>query len=344
VIAYIAAAEGAPCPTLVIDAREVPAGGPTLDAALAASRRQLVAAGYADVLKIALIAPATHPMFDFSYRFVQCVPRGDMEYFDHIGSCGHSIVASTLVANELGWIPQLAPGHRVRVQVENNGDTVVCEVDELHRTGGNVTVHFLHEPAVDPRSFLVTGHPVDTLAVGDTLARISLVSMGNPYVFVRARDLGVRSQDELFADDQTLFEKLVALRRAAGARWGWPPTSAFPKIAAVDHFQPGRIAVRAVSVPTWHPTLALTGATCLAVASAIPGTVTHDIVEEAGCAAEAIHIDTPAGVVTGCPNLVGPPGSRQLAWVSVSGKRARHIARLSLTLPTSTPVIEENVA
>ncbi|QTR06025.1 hypothetical protein J7S33_06940 [Saccharothrix algeriensis] len=35
----------------------------------------------------------------------------------------------------------------------------------------------------------------------------------------------------------------------------------------------GAVAARAVSVPSWHPTLALTGAVCVAAAAAIPGTV-----------------------------------------------------------------------
>lgn len=329
-IGHIAAAEGAPCPTLVLDARELPRDEAALDAALAHVRGQLIASGHQDVLKVALIAPSGHPMFDLAYRFVQCIPGADGDTFDLLGSCGHSIVASTLVANQLGWIPRLSPGHRVRVKVENNGDTVVCEIDELNRSGGNVTVHFLEEPDRFLGAFLLTGAPVDTLAVGDTLLRVSLVSMGNPYVFVRARELGVTSRDALFADDPALFRTLVDIRQAAAVRWGWPPNSAFPKIAVIDHFTDGQLTVRAVSVPTWHPTLALTGATCLAVASVIPQTVAHEVAQEAGCRSDQVAMETPGGVVVGSPVVVGPAGAPRLSWISVSGKRARYIDRIAL--------------
>jgi 2-methylaconitate cis-trans-isomerase PrpF len=232
----------------------------------------------------------------------------------------------------------------VRVRVDNNGDTVVCEVDEMHRSGGNLTVHFLQEPDVALDRLLPTGAPVDSLTVGSTEYRVSLVDMGNPYVFVRARDLGVHSRDELFADDRQLFEDLVALRRAAAVRWGWPDTSAFPKVAAIEHFTHGQVTVRAVSVPKWHPTLALTGATCLAVATVIPHTIAHEVAVEAGCGADQVRMETPASVITGRPVVVGLPGHQQLSWVSVSGKRARHVARIALDLLPSRLQFGELVA
>ena len=342
-IGYIAVADGAPCPTLVLDTRDVPEDRAELTDTLIRARAQLRLAGHADVLKIALIAPSAHPLFDLTYRFVQCIPGADGDRFDFLGSCGHSIVASTMVANQLGWIRELAPGHRVRVKVDNNGDTVVCEVDEMHRNGGNVTVHFLQDP-VEVERFLVTGSAVDTLRVASQNYAVSVVDMGNPYVFVRAGDLRIGSQQALFADDPQLFDTLVAIRRAAAARWGWPADSAFPKVAAIDHFTSGAVSVRAVSVPKWHPTLALTGATCLAVATVIPGTVAHQVARDAGCEGGEITMQTPGGPVVGRPMVIGTPGNPQLCWVSVSGKRARHVARISFDLPVARREIRELAA
>jgi hypothetical protein len=174
---------------------------------------------------------------------------------------------------------------------------------------------------------------------------VSLVSMGNPYVFVRARDLGVTSREALFADDPALFQTLVGIKRAAAARWGWPETSAFPKVAALDHFTDGTLTVRAVSVPKWHPTLALTGATCLTVASVIPHTIPHEVARESGCAGARVAMETPNGVVVGSPALSAAEGGLRLAWVSVSGKRARYIERISLDrFPVADHAVEELVA
>ncbi|MBI3688223.1 MAG: hypothetical protein HY241_12965 [Actinobacteria bacterium] len=339
---HIAAAQGAPCPTLVLDGRDLPADREALDAALGVARASLRAAGMGHVLKIALISPSSHPMFDLSYRFVQCIPDPAGERFDHLGSCGHSIVASTLIADQLAWVPRLAPGHRIRVDVVNNNDRVVCEVEEVRRTGGDLTVHFLHEPGIPLPELLITGAPVETLRVGSREHRVSLVSMGNPYVFVRADSLGVHSRAELFADDPGLFEAMVALRHHAAARWGWPATSAFPKIAVVGHLTPGHISVRAVSVPWWHPTLALTGATCLAAAAVVPGTVVHEVAREAGTAAGTaagqtaagqLDIETPGGTVAAIPVLRGTADAPHLSWVSVAGKRAHYVGALTVELP-----------
>jgi 2-methylaconitate cis-trans-isomerase PrpF len=323
-IGHVTVAEGSPCPTLVLDKGMLPQNERELTKVLGTIRDQMRAEGLGHVLKIALISRSEHPLFDLDYHFVQCIPGERGDTFDYLGSCGHSIVASVMVANQMRWITPLTPGNRVRVNVVNNDDNVVCEVDEVDHTGGSLTVHFLQEPMVALKDLLVTGSPVDILEAPSGTYELSLVSMGNPYVFVRAHDLGVHDKDHLFADDQKLFDTLVGIRQAAGQRWGWPSGSAFPKIAAIDSFAPGRISVRAISVPTWHPTLALTGATCLGAASVIPGTVAHKVAGWTGCASGPVHIETPTGVTTARP-VVHDADVPSLSWVSVSGKRGRYM-------------------
>jgi len=67
----------------------------------------------------------------------------------------------------------------------------------------------------------MTGDPVTRLDVGGAAVDVSLVSMGNPYVFVSAEQLGVRTREELFADDPALFATLSRVREAACALLGW---------------------------------------------------------------------------------------------------------------------------
>ncbi|HEX8159616.1 MAG TPA: PrpF domain-containing protein [Solirubrobacteraceae bacterium] len=324
-IAHIAAADGSPCPTLVLDASQLPSEQDALCAALSAAREALIAAGDAHVLKIALISRARHPLFDLDYRFVQCLPAHP-ERFDLRGSCGHSILSSIIVAGQLGWLPPLAPDARVRVHVVNNGDHVVCEVDEAGRRTGNFTVHFLHTPAARLGDLLLTAQPVSDLQCRGMKYPVSLVSVGNPYVFVNAASLGIATIDEFFGEDPALFERLAALRAAAAARLGFPPDGAFPKIAAVAQFQPGRLAVRAISVPSWHPTLAVTGAVCLGVASAIAGTIPYELAQAAGCTPGEIAIDTPGGSTAVSTEVSGTTTADRLLWASVTRKRA-HLIR-----------------
>ena len=92
-------------------------------------RRYLTEAGGSHVLKIALVRPSAHPLFDLDYRFVQALPDGP-DRFDFRGSCGHSILSAVVSAERAGILPALTAGGRVRVNVLNNGDSVVCEMEE----------------------------------------------------------------------------------------------------------------------------------------------------------------------------------------------------------------------
>lgn len=261
--------EGAPCPTLVLDARSLPREEPALLAVLAEIRQELIRADYGHVLKIALIAPSTKPRFDLDYRFIQALPDGG---FDLRGSCGHSMLGAALASPGYQMGPAPAPGIRTRVNVLNNGDRVTCEAEEVNQDRAMFTARFRYSPARAVHRLLLTGDPQTSLDVDGRLIPVSLVSTGNPYVFVDAASVGAPTVGELFVGGQELLDRLVRIRVAAATLLGWPATGAFPKVAAVLP-DDGVIAVRAVSVPTWHPTLALTGSMCLAAASTITGTI-----------------------------------------------------------------------
>ncbi|GAA3425990.1 PrpF domain-containing protein [Streptosporangium sandarakinum] len=319
-IGHLAYAVGSPCPTLVLDARHLPRQREPLLAALTEARRWLAAAGGEHVLKIALIEPSTHPLFDLDYRFVQALP-GDPAGFDLRGSCGHSVLCAITAAAETGVLPRLGPGMRVRVNVLNNGDCLACEVEEVARGTTGFTMHFLHAPPKPVSRLLLTGRPTTALDVDGERVEVSLVSAGNPYVFVSASGARISGADELFGDDPDLFDRLVRIRGAAAAHLGWPAESVFPKVAVTVPAGGGRIAARAVSVPTWHPTLALTGAACLGAAIGIPGTVPWLAAREARYDGGAIHVDTPGGSVEVLAAVRVRDREREIAWITVGNRR-----------------------
>lgn len=318
-IGHLAFAAGSPCPTFVVDGGRLPEDQDGLLEYLTEARRYLVAAGGSHVLKIALVQPSPHPMFDLEYRFVQALP-GAVGRFDLRGSCGHSILSAVAAAERMSMVPRLVPGARVRVHVLNNDDQVVCEVDRVARDTIGFTVHFVRRRPVPLTDLLVTGTPRTTLISDGERHEVSLVSSGNPYVFVDARHLGIAGADQLFAADEALFARMVRIRLAAADRLGWPREGAFPKVAAVLPIGGGQVAARAISVPSWHPTIALTGAVCLASALRIPGSVTAAVAEEAGVVAGATEIVTAGGrtCVTAATGEVS--GRPALIWASVAGK------------------------
>ncbi|WP_433241336.1 PrpF domain-containing protein [Streptosporangium sp. CA-135522] len=319
-IGHLAYAMGSPCPTLVLDARHLPREREPLLAALAEARRWLAAAGGEHVLKIALIQPSTHPLFDLDYRFIQALP-GDPAGFDLRGSCGHSVLSAITAAAEAGMLPRLAPGLRVRVNVLNNGDYLACEVDEVSRETVRFTMHFLYTPPKPVSRLLLTGEPRTAVDVDGERVEVSLVSAGNPYVFVSAPDAGVSGTVELYGDDPGLFERLVRIRGAAAAHLGWPADSVFPKVAVTMPVAGGRIAVRAVSVPGWHPTLALTGAACLGAATGIAETIPWLAARQAGCEGNGINVLTPGGSVEVLAAINVHDAQRRIAWITVGDRR-----------------------
>ncbi len=74
-IVSLVKATGAPCPTAVLDGRDLPESDPQLLSALADLRADLTLQGSADVLENAIVRPSRHPLFDLDYRFVQSLPQ-----------------------------------------------------------------------------------------------------------------------------------------------------------------------------------------------------------------------------------------------------------------------------
>ncbi|MFE4454053.1 PrpF domain-containing protein [Streptomyces sp. NPDC056796] len=334
----LAKAHGAPCPTVVLDGRAFPESGPELLDALTGLRADLSGQGAGDVLKNAIVRPSRHPLFDLDYRFVQSLPQSN-DSFDLRGSCGHSILAAVEAAARTGMIQPLVPGCRVRVNVLNNGDNVVCETEETSDGGTRFTAHFLCSPPLEMPELLMTGDPVTRVPFEGGSVPVSLVSMGNPYAFVDARDLGVAGPGALFADDTRLFGAMTRLRVAVCESQGWDTFGAFPKIAALLPQEGGGLFVRAVSVPSWHPTVALTGAICLGAAAGIPGTVPWSLAgSEARDPDALLPVRTPGGSVrVAAHSTHGSDGVRRLAWVSVAEKQVEYRGLLRRPLATAAP-------
>jgi 2-methylaconitate cis-trans-isomerase PrpF len=317
---HIAYAEGSPCPTLVLDGRDLPREPQTLMSALVHARQWLRAGRGEHILKIASIQPSAHPMFDLDYRFFQAMPDR-LDHFDFRGSCGHSVLSSVVVAARCGMIPPLQSGARIQVNVLNNGDRLVCDIDQADEDTTECTIHFVRSSPTDVTDLLITGEPRTHLEVDGTRTTVSLVSAGNPYVFIGGEGAGVLSQSGLFAGENLLLERLMSIRAAAARHLGWAETGAFPKVAVVLAGASGRVAARAVTVPAWHPTLALTGVACLAAASVIPGTIAWDAARQAGCPEGQVVIDTPGGSTAASVGTTTTDRARLLEWTSVALKR-----------------------
>ncbi|MBH5318740.1 hypothetical protein I6N90_13115 [Paenibacillus sp. GSMTC-2017] len=326
---YLALAEGSVSSSIIIDGMELPSSPDAIIPILSGINADLdhEVQPHGLISKFVVIRPSTHPMYDLNYRFFQLVP-GNPVTFDYSGSCGHSILAAIQVAMKWGWLPHASPGLRVRVYVENVGDSLVCEIDHAVRSGMNCTAHFIVDPHTTLESLLPTGTLTNQLQTDSGDYDVSIVSSGNPYVFVDAADLGIRSEEQLFEADSDIAERLESIRRAAALALGWNPDGVFPKVAAIASFEPDTIAFRALSIPSWHPTIALTGAACIGAAAAIEGTIIHRIVQQTNSTGYRLKVITKGGSTVISTATTGGKLSDQLLYSSISEKNVRLLGAL----------------
>lgn len=146
---------------------------------------------------------------------------------------------------------------------------------------------------------------------------ISLVDATNPTVFVSEADLRLalgQSKDDSYPIaylDFTVCQLMEDLRRLGARRMGLDPDAqAQPKVAALDAPTDEDIAagvdivIHAFSMGVLHRAVPMTVGLCLGVASGVPGTVAHDIVQASRAkrgahaqASDLVKIRHPSGIV-----------------------------------------------
>jgi probable AcnD-accessory protein PrpF len=267
--------------------------------------------------KVVIITPSRRDDCDVDFLF-GAVAIGD-PLIDWSGNCGNLSAAVGPFAISEGLVSANEGVTRVRIWQANLGRRIdafvqvrngeVLEEGAFMEDGvpfpcAEVRLEFL-DPADDAAggssALLPTGALQDTLdvpRVGQVTA--TMVTAGNPTVFVRASSIGLTGK-ESSADvdrDRKLLERLEAIRAVAAVRMGLagsteeatrlrPGTpkiswvgrpSAYRSSAGVD-IAPDRIDVlaRIMSMGRLHHAYTGTGSIALAVAAALPGTVVNEV-------------------------------------------------------------------
>jgi probable AcnD-accessory protein PrpF len=260
--------------------------------------------------KVVVVSRSQRPGCDVDFLFGAVAI--DRPVIDWSGNCGNLSAAVGPFAIGEGLLPAIDGRTRVRIWQANLGERIDAFVPvrdaQVVETGGfmedgvpfpsaEVRLEFL-EPA---EALFPTGLPRETLAVaghGDIEA--SLVTAGNPTVFVRAEALGLTGRET--ADDvnrnRKLLDRLEAIRAHAAVRMGLAATTdeatrsrpATPKVSWVAKPAAYRssagvdigadtidLLARIMSMGQLHHAYTGTGSIALAVAAAVPGTVVAEV-------------------------------------------------------------------
>ncbi len=306
-----------------------------LDAFGSPDLRQIDGLGGADPLtsKVAYIGPPTVPNTDINYTFgyvgiVQPV-------IDYTGNCGNTSAAVGPFALLRGLIKPKEPVTTVRIYNTNTKKVIAAEfpvrdgeflsegnfrIDGVPGSGSKILLDFINSGGSVTGKLLPTGKVKEEIkfpTVG-TLT-VSMVDAANPFVFVRASDLGVQGNEtmEEIAGNSVLLKKCEEIRSVVAEIMGIakkeeatqrspgvpkiafvsPPTSYQTPNGKVEASEVDIIA-RMTALQRLHKAYAVTGAVCLGTAAKVEGTIVNEIFRQVQPSnPPAVRIGHPSGTI-----------------------------------------------
>jgi probable AcnD-accessory protein PrpF len=320
--------------------------------------------------KVVVVSRSQRPGCDIDFLFGAV--SIDRPVIDWSGNCGNLSAAVGPFAINEGLYPAVDGVNQVRIWQANLGERIdafvtvrdgeAVESGEFMEDGvafpsAELRLEFL-EPA---GGVFPTGLVRETLSVpGVGVYEVSLVTAGNPTVFVRAEALELtgREMPDEVNRSRRLLERVEAIRAHAAVRMGLASSAeeatrsrpATPKLSWVAKPCGYRssagtdvpadsidLLARIVSMGKLHHAYTGTGSIALAVAAAVPGTVVADVARTLpGVATRIGHVSGTLAVGAEVSCQEGPGGSR--SWTvdkCVLSRSARRLMTGFVYIPQS---------
>ena len=266
--------------------------------------------GLSSLSKVCVVGSPTRPDADIDYTFAQISVKSAA--VDYSGNCGNMSSAMGPFAVSEGLVQAPANGEAVvRIHNTNTGKIIVARfsmkdgevetegdmaIDGVGGQGAPVRLEFTDPGGTKTGRLLPTGRACDILDIaGLGPVEASLVDAANPCVFVAAATLGKDGSEmpEALESDAEFLGRMEAIRCAASVAMGLAPNTAeaakiasVPKVAMIvsprrmttlsgRRLEPSdmSLGIRMISVGQPHRAVPITGATCLAIAVRIAGSL-----------------------------------------------------------------------
>jgi 2-methylaconitate cis-trans-isomerase PrpF len=294
--------------------------------------RQVDGLGGADPLtsKAAIVDVSERDDADVEYTFCQvgiedaAVSTG--------GNCGNMLSGVGAFAILRGLVKGVDPITTVRIFTTNTQQVVIasiptqkgmpiwdgdCSIAGVPDTGATIRLDFGDCSGAVSGKLLPTGRSIDMVQINHQEIPLSLIDAATPFVFVRASDIGVTGYEtpDQMRNNSSLMATLEQVRSWAAVQLGIVsnPEEALAKspnvprvmmiAPAADYETPqgklisktdADVCVRQLSMQKPHKALAVTGAACAAVASAVPGSLLQQLV---GGVKDVVRLGHPSGVL-----------------------------------------------
>ncbi|GAB5471763.1 MAG: 4-oxalomesaconate tautomerase [Rhodospirillales bacterium] len=262
--------------------------------------------------KVAMLSPSASPGCDIDYLFAQVAVEDRL--VDFKPTCGNILSGVGPAAIEMGLVPVTGEETALRIHSVNIGasvDAVVqtpggrvrydgqAHIDGVPGTAAPVMLNFHDVLGSTCGSFLPTGQlreEIEGIAV-------TCMDVAVPMVIARAESFGLTGQEsaaELDAHHDDVYVRMESIRIEAGRRMGLGDVSrsVTPKFGFLAPAQAGgSVAARYFMPWSCHPSMAVTGAQCLACCLLMPGTVAEGLSHDPTESPALVTIEHPTGQI-----------------------------------------------
>ncbi|MSU90246.1 4-oxalomesaconate tautomerase [Rhodobacteraceae bacterium 2CG4] len=270
-----------------------------------------IGGGAAVTTKVAMLSPSAEPDADIDYFFAQVSVEDRL--VDFKPTCGNILSGVGPAAIEMGLIAPVGDETEVRIHAVNTGARVLAKVQTpggklsydgdtaiagVPGTAAPVALNFQGVVGSSTGAFLPTGNLRDTI---DGI-EVTCMDVAMPLVIARAADFGLSGHEgvaELDAD-RDFFARMEAVRRKAGVLMGMGEVakSVTPKFGLLaPAARGGSIAARYFMPWNTHPSMAVTGAQCLASCALTPGTVADGLLERPDASPANVVLEHASGAI-----------------------------------------------
>ncbi|MEX3313580.1 4-oxalomesaconate tautomerase [Sulfitobacter sp. PS-8MA] len=252
-----------------------------------------IGGGAAVTTKVAMLSPSEDEWADVDYFFAQVSVEDRL--VDFKPTCGNILSGVGPAAVEMGLVAPKGDVTEIKIRAVNTGAKVLSkvltpagvltydgdtEIAGVPGTGAAVALNFMGVVGSSTGAFLPTGNIRDTFDG----VEVTCMDVAMPMVIARAADFGLTGYEtvaELDANTE-FFARMEAIRLKAGAAMGMGDVSksVTPKFGLLAPAQDGgTIATRYFMPWNTHPSMAVTGAQCLASCALTPGSVAEGLLE-----------------------------------------------------------------
>lgn len=245
-----------------------------------------IGGGTAVTTKVAMLSKAADEWADIDYFFAQVAV--EEKSVDFKPSCGNILSGVAPAAIELGLLTPTSDVTEVRINAVNTGARVVATIQTpdgvsyagdtqiagVPGSGSPITLQFLDTVGGVCGSFLPTGQLLDVI---DDVP-VTCMDVAMPLVIARAQSFGLSGYEtaEELDGNEEFMSRMESIRRNAGAAMGMGDVSqsVTPKFGLLAPAREGGTVCARYFMP-WkcHPSMAVTGAQCIAACVLAPGTV-----------------------------------------------------------------------